>query len=160
MDVLTTEQRRLNMSHIRGKDTKPEMQLRRGLHAAGVRFRLHAPGLPGRPDIVLPRYRAVILINGCFWHGHRCMLFKMPATRREFWAKKISDNRARDRRCAKTLQMDGWRVLTVWECCFKGPARRPLAEVVDCCLAFIRGHALQASVAGSWRTHRRRVRSA
>jgi DNA mismatch endonuclease (patch repair protein) len=89
MDVLTTEQRRHNMSRIRGKDTKPELQLRRALHAAGMRFRLHAAGLPGRPDIVLPRHRAVLLIHGCFWHGHECPLFRIPATRREFWTNKI-----------------------------------------------------------------------
>jgi DNA mismatch endonuclease (patch repair protein) len=159
MDVLTAEQRRRNMSRIRGKDTKPEIQLRRGLHAAGIRFRIHAPGLPGKPDIVLPRYRAAILIHGCFWHGHDCALFKMPATRREFWARKISGNRMRDRRCTRALQMAGWRVLTVWECCLKGPARRPLAEVIDRCLAFIRGEERRASMAGR-RRRRRRARPA
>jgi len=148
MDVLTTAQRRLNMSRIRGKDTKPEMQLRRGLHAAGLRFRLHAPELPGRPDIVLPRYHAAILIHGCFWHGHDCRLFKMPATRREFWEKKISGNRARDERCAEALHRAGWRVMTVWECSVKGPARRPLDEVIGSCVAFIRGDAPIAQVAG------------
>ena len=136
------------MSRIRGKDTKPEMQLRRGLHAAGMRFRLHAPGLPGRPDIVLPRYRAAILIHGCFWHGHACPLFRMPATRREFWAKKISGNRDRDLRSAQALRLAGWRVLTVWECSLKGPARRPLAGVIDLCVAFIRGNAVEADVVG------------
>jgi DNA mismatch endonuclease, patch repair protein len=83
MDVLTPEQRRHNMSRIRGKDTRPELLLRRGLHAAGFRFRLHAPDLPGRPDIVFPRYRAAILVHGCFWHGHDCPLFRMPTTRQE-----------------------------------------------------------------------------
>ena len=82
MDVLTPEQRQLNMSRIRGRDTKPELLLRRGLHAAGLRFRLHAPGLPGRPDLVFPRHRAAILVHGCFWHGHDCPMFKLPATRR------------------------------------------------------------------------------
>ncbi|HEV2627679.1 MAG TPA: very short patch repair endonuclease [Pseudolabrys sp.] len=103
MDVLTSEQRRLNMSRIRGKDTKPEMLLRRGLHAAGLRFRLHGAKLPGKPDIVFPKYHAVILIHGCFWHGHDCPLFRMPATRPEFWAKKISGNRERDVRTAQAL---------------------------------------------------------
>ena len=93
MDVLTTEQRRHKMSRIRSKDTKPEMQLRRGLHAAGLRFRLHAAALPGKPDMVFPRHRSVILMHGCFWHGHDCPLFKVPATRPEFWRKKISGNR-------------------------------------------------------------------
>src|SRR6202158_3633588 len=130
MDVLTSEQRRLNMSRIRGKDTKPEMLLRRGLHAAGLRFRLHGAKLPGKPDMVFPKYRAVILIHGCFWHGHDCPLFKMPATRPEFWAKKISGNRERDLRTAKALQLAGWRLLTIWECSLKGPARRQVPEVM------------------------------
>ena len=98
VDVLTPEQRRLNMSRIRGKDTKPELMLRRGLHALGLRFRLHRKDLPGRPDMVFPRYRAAVLVHGCFWHGHDCPLFKWPVTRREFWAVKIEGNRARDMR--------------------------------------------------------------
>jgi DNA mismatch endonuclease, patch repair protein len=150
MDVLTNQQRRHNMSRIRGKDTMPEMQLRRGLHAAGLRFRLHAAGLPGRPDMVFPRHRAVILMHGCFWHGHDCSLFKQPATRPEFWAQKISGNRERDGRTVKALQAAGWRLLIVWECSLKGPARRPVAEVVDYCAAFIRGEEPQARLAGIW----------
>src|SRR5688500_15794308 len=97
-DVLTPEQRRLNMSRVRGKDTKPEMLLRRGLHACGLRYRLHPKDVPGRPDLVFPRHGAVILVHGCFWHGHDCPLFKWPATRAEFWRKKIEGNRARDAR--------------------------------------------------------------
>jgi DNA mismatch endonuclease (patch repair protein) len=150
MDVLTTEQRRFNMSRIRGKDTKSEMLLRRGLHAAGLRFRLHTPRLPGKPDLVFPKHRAVILIHGCFWHGHDCPLFKMPATRPEFWAKKISGNRERDIRSANALQLDGWRLLTIWECSLKGPARRPFDEVIDYCATFIRGDMLESSLAGRW----------
>jgi DNA mismatch endonuclease, patch repair protein len=149
MDVLTIEQRQLNMSRIRGKDTKPEMLLRRGLHGVGLRFRLHEAKLPGKPDMVFPKYHAVILIHGCFWHGHDCPLFKMPATRPAFWAKKISGNRERDLRTAKALQLAGWRLLTVWECSLKGPARRPLAEVVDSCAAFIKGEVQHAELAGT-----------
>jgi DNA mismatch endonuclease, patch repair protein len=128
-DVLTPEQRRLNMSRIRGKDTKPEMLLRRGLHARGLRYRLHRADLPGRPDIVFPRYRAVILVHGCFWHGHNCSLFKLPATRREFWQAKIEGNRVRDARDLRRLADAGWRVLVVWECALKGPFRLPEKEV-------------------------------
>jgi DNA mismatch endonuclease (patch repair protein) len=141
MDVLTPEQRHLNMSRIRGRDTKPEMLLRRGLHAAGFRYRLCVPELPGRPDLVFPRYRAVILVHGCFWHGHDCRLFKLPATRTEFWADKISSNRDRDIRTRVALAEAGWRVFTVWECCFKGPARRPLADIVTDCAEFLTGQA-------------------
>ena len=136
------------MNRIRGKDTKPEMQLRRGPHAAGLRYRLHASALPGKPDIVLRRYRAVLLIHGCFWHGHDCVLFKMPATRRKFWAKKIAGNRARDERSVAALKRAGWRVLTVWECSLKGPGRRPLAEVIDSCIAFVKGDSTNADLAG------------
>jgi DNA mismatch endonuclease (patch repair protein) len=124
-DVLTPEQRRLNMSRIRGKDTKPELVLRRGLHARGLRFRLHRKDLPGRPDMVFSRYRAAVLVHGCFWHGHDCPLFKWPATRREFWQAKIGGNRARDARDLAGLAAAGWRVLVVWECAIKGPARLP-----------------------------------
>lgn len=125
VDVLTPEQRRLNMSRIRGKDTKPELVLRHGLHAMGLRYRLHRKDLPGRPDLVFPRYRAAVLVHGCFWHGHDCPLFKWPATRREFWQAKIEGNRARDARDLAGLTAAGWRVLVVWECALKGPARHP-----------------------------------
>jgi len=119
-----------------------------GPHAAGLRYRLHVSGLPGRPDIVLPRYHAVLLIHGCFWHGHDCVLFKMPPTRREFWAKKIAGNRARDKRSAAALKRAGWRVLTVWECSLKGPGRRPLADIMNACVAFIKGNASEADISG------------
>ena len=154
MDVLTPEQRRHNMSRIRGRDTKPELLLRRGLHAAGFRFRLHAPDLPGRPDIVFPRYRAAILVHGCFWHGHDCPLFKMPATRQEFWASKIRGNRERDKRTAAALLAYGWRILTVWECSIKGPGRQPLPAIIDRCAAFIGGKKQRAALRGRTSRHR------
>lgn len=134
-DILTPEQRRLNMSRIRGKDTKPELALRHGLHARGLRYRLHRKDLPGRPDMVFPRYRAAVLVHGCFWHGHDCSLFKLPTTRREFWAAKIEGNRARDLRDLAALAAARWRVLVVWECALKGSARLPadavLAEITS-----------------------------
>ena len=148
MDVLTSEQRQRNMRRIRAKDTRPEMLLRRELHNAGLRFRLHAAALPGRPDLVFPRYHAVILVHGCFWHGHDCPLFRLPATRPEFWATKITGNRERDQRTARALHALGWRVLTVWECSLKGPARVPVSELIECCATFIRGEAQQASLVG------------
>jgi DNA mismatch endonuclease (patch repair protein) len=135
MDVLTPNQRRTNMRRIRGKDTAPELLLRRGLHAAGLRFRLHVRDLPGRPDMVFPRHRAAVFVHGCFWHGHNCPLF----TRRDFWSAKIAGNRARDSRNRDSLVEEGWRVLTVWECSLKGSARRPLSEVFTACARFIHG---------------------
>ncbi len=99
VDVLTSEQRSFNMSRIRGRDTKPELTLRRGLHSLGLRFRLHRRDLPGRPDLVFASRRAVVFVHGCFWHGHDCPMCRLPATRPDFWATKIAGNRARDRRC-------------------------------------------------------------
>ena len=111
------------MAGIKGKDTKPELLVRRGLHARGFRFRLHDKRLPARPDLVLPRYRAAILVHGCFWHGHDCPLFKLPQSRQDFWREKIGRNRERDAEAEARLDAAGWRVLTVWECSFKGPGR-------------------------------------
>jgi len=137
-DVLTAEQRRLNMSRIRGRDTKPEMVLRRGLHALGLRFRLYRKDLPGRPDLVFPGPQAVIFVHGCFWHGHRCPMFKWPVTRRDFWRRKICANRNRDRTAIDALQSAGWRVLVVWECALRGPNRRPVEEVLQECKRFVK----------------------
>lgn len=139
VDVLTPEQRRLNMSRIRGKDTRPELVLRHGLHAMGLRYRLHRKDLPGRPDMVFPRYRAAVLVHGCFWHGHDCPLFKWPATRREFWQAKIEGNRARDARDLAGLAAAGWRVLVVWECALKGPARLPADAVAAGVVSWLKG---------------------
>lgn len=137
VDVLTPEQRRLNMSRIRGKDTKPELMLRRGLHAQGFRFRLHRKDLPGRPDLVFPGRRAVIFVHGCFWHGHDCPMCKMPATRPEFWCVKIGKNRERDQQVVSTLAAAGWRVMTVWECALRGPARLRRGIVINRCAEFL-----------------------
>lgn len=150
MDVLTPQQRKRNMSLIRGRDTKPEMLLRRHIHATGLRFRLHASDLPGRPDLVFPRHRAVILVHGCFWHGHDCPFFKLPSTRPDFWSAKISGNRIRDRRTTAALHASGWRVMTVWECSLKGPARMPLTEVINLCSTFVRGEVPHAELKGFW----------
>jgi DNA mismatch endonuclease, patch repair protein len=130
-DVLTPQQRHLNMSRIRGKDTAPEMLLRRGLHARGLRFRLHRRDLPGCPDLVFPLYRAVIFINGCFWHGHNCSMFKLPATRSEFWAAKIAGTQMRDALALKSLSKEGWRSLVIWECLLRGPRRLTVEDVVS-----------------------------
>jgi DNA mismatch endonuclease (patch repair protein) len=130
-DVLTPEQRRLNMSRIRGRDTKPELLLRRGLHARGLRFRLHRNDLPGCPDLVFPRFRVAVFVHGCFWHGHKCPIFKWPGTRTAFWRRKIEGNTERDRRVQAALVENEWRVLVIWECALRGPQRRPVADVLD-----------------------------
>ena len=122
-DIVDAATRSLMMSGIRAKDTKPELVIRRGLHALGFRYKLHDRQLPGRPDVVLPRWHAVIQVHGCFWHGHDCPLFRWPQTRQEFWRAKIGRNVERDREVDVALDRAGWRVLTVWECALKGPGR-------------------------------------
>lgn len=130
-DVVSRARRSEMMSGIRGKNTKPELMIRSALHRAGYRFRLHTKDLPGKPDLVLPKYRAVIFVNGCFWHGHDCHLFKWPGTRKDFWRAKITRNRTIDSRAIETLQQQEWRVLTVWECTLKGKERLDIERIVD-----------------------------
>lgn len=118
------------MAGIRGANTKPEMLVRRGLHALGYRYRLHGKGMPGRPDLVLRKYKAVIFVHGCFWHGHECGIFKWPKTRLEFWQQKISGNRSRDQLVDNRLGEKGWRVLHVWECALRGPGKLGADDVI------------------------------
>lgn len=109
------------MSGIRGKNTKPELVVRQFLHRSGFRYRLHVKKLAGSPDIVLPRWGAVVLVHGCFWHAHQdCRYFRIPATRSAFWEVKLLGNRARDRRDVAALEEGGWRVAIVWECAVRG----------------------------------------
>jgi DNA mismatch endonuclease (patch repair protein) len=151
VDVLTPEQRRYNMSRIRARDTRPEMIVRRGLHRLGFRFQLHRNDLPGKPDLVLPGARAVVLVHGCFWHGHSCPMCVHPATRPDFWTAKIESNRDRDRRSIEKLRAAGWRVLTVWECALRGTARLPLDEVLARCAVFMAaGDDFEGEIAGVW----------
>jgi DNA mismatch endonuclease, patch repair protein len=127
------------MARIGGKDTAPELVVRRGLHAAGFRFRLHMRNLPGRPDLVLPKYRAVIFVNGCFWHGHDCDAFRWPATRQDFWTAKISGNRSRD--AANTLKLTelDWRVGIVWECALRRKATSEQTKTLTALKDWLRG---------------------
>lgn len=118
------------MSGIRGKDTKPELLIRSALHKRGFRFRLHYGDLPGKPDLVFPKYHALVLINGCFWHGHDCHLFKWPSTREDFWRTKITSNQVRDARNAAEYTAQGWRMMVIWECALKGRTRRDCFEIV------------------------------
>ena len=122
-DHFTREQRRYCMSRIRGKDTKPEILVRKGLHARGFRFRLQDRKLPGRPDIVLPKWGVAIMVNGCFWHGHKgCRYATRPKENTEFWEAKITRNRHRDEVTSAHLEALGWTVITIWECELKGKA--------------------------------------
>jgi len=134
------------MAGIGPANTKPEMMIRRGLHALGWRYRLHVKQLPGKPDLVFPRRRAVIFVHGCFWHGHDCALFRWPSTREEFWRTKISGNVARDQRVRQQLLDARWRVLDVWECTLRGRGRMTAQEVLARCVAFLEGEAPYASV--------------
>lgn len=129
-DVHDRAIRSRNMAAIKGKDTKPELIIRKGLHARGFRYRLHDRKLPGRPDLVLPKYHAVIFINGCFWHGHDCAFFKWPGTRQEFWKEKIGANVSRDQRNYAAIDDAGWRRAVIWECALKGPGRLAPDEVL------------------------------
>src|ERR1017187_10624975 len=116
-DVLTAAQRSYNMSRIRGAHTAPEMRVRRLLHGMGLRYRLHAKGLPGKPDLVFPGPRAVLFVHGCFWHMHRCKYGKpVPATNATFWAEKRRSNVEHDKLTRAALKADGWRVFEIWEC--------------------------------------------
>lgn len=131
VDVVTPETRSRMMSGIRGKNTKPELLIRKLLHSKGFRYRLHDSKLPGKPDIVLPRYRAVILIHGCFWHGHDCHLFKWPSSNEFFWKEKLTKNKSVDERSYQQLQVAGWRILTIWECALKGKQKRSVEQIAD-----------------------------
>jgi DNA mismatch endonuclease, patch repair protein len=105
------------MAAVRSKDTAPELRVRKALHALGYRFRIHRSDLPGKPDVVLPKYRIILFVHGCFWHGHSCSRGKRkPATRADYWEAKVRRNQERDDRNAKELERQGWRVITLWEC--------------------------------------------
>ena len=136
------------MSGIRGKNTKPELLIRKALHARGFRYRLHCD-LPGKPDICLPKHRAVIFVHGCFWHGHGCHLFKWPSTRPEFWKAKIERNVEVDASAMAKLSAEGWRTGVVWECALKGRERLGLAEVVDNLSAWLESRSPQLSIRGA-----------
>ncbi len=119
-DVHSKEIRSRNMAAIKGKNTKPEMLVRRFLHANGYRYKLHDKNLPGKPDIVLPKYKTVIFVHGCFWHGHKgCKYYVVPKTRTEWWLNKINANIANDVKASKALKKEGWKIINLWECVLK-----------------------------------------
>jgi len=133
-DVFSKEKRSEIMSRIKSKDTKPELILRSSLHRLGLRFRLHSADLPGKPDLTFKKYRVVVFVNGCFWHGHgRCRKSALPESNRKFWKTKIEKNKTRDQKVYRKLKRMGWRVILVWECQLMknvDKAARKLAEKI------------------------------
>ena len=146
-DVVDKARRSRMMSAIRGKNTKPELIIRKGLFAKGFRYRLHAKGLPGKPDLALRRYNAAIFVNGCFWHGHRCRLFKWPETRAKFWRDKIQRNEANDARNVHLLRAEGWRVLVVWECALKGKPPTTIDRLINRVARWLRSDSTYLEIA-------------
>ena len=138
-DVVDEATRSRMMSGIRGKDTKPEMIIRRGLHCRNYRYRLHDRRLPGNPDLVFRSRRAVIFVHGCFWHGHDCPLFRWPSTRADWWRDKIGANRMRDQKVRQELIAAGWRQARIWECALKGRGRQEPGRVIDRLAAWLDG---------------------
>ena len=130
-DRITPEQRSDLMSRIRGTNTKPELQIRHALFRRGYRYRLHRRDLPGNPDLVFPKFQAVIFVHGCFWHKHNCKLFRMPKTRTDYWSAKFEQNQLRDRRSSSALREQGWRCLTIWECALRGTNALGVDRICD-----------------------------
>lgn len=146
MDTVNPETRSRMMSGIRGKDTMPEIKIRRQLHRLGFRYRLHDRRLPGKPDLILKKYHAVIFIHGCFWHRHNCHLFKWPKTHSEFWKGKIDRNHENDLKALQNLQSSGWRVCIVWECSIKG-AGKDIKAVTGIIARWLKGNKSMLEIA-------------
>jgi DNA mismatch endonuclease, patch repair protein len=146
-DVVSPDVRSRMMSRIRSKDTQPELSVRRALHALGYRYRLHDRKLPGKPDIVLSRYRAAVFVHGCFWHGHQCRLFKVPATRTDFWVPKIERNRFNDSKNEQELVAMGWRIAVIWECSLRG-SKANIEDVVGRLAQWLQGSSTMIEIKG------------
>lgn len=136
------------MAAVRGENTKPEVLLRKGLHARGYRYRLHAKKLPGKPDMVFPMYSAVIFINGCFWHGHDCHIFRMPKSNVGYWQDKISKNKERDVVVIEKLISMGWRVGIVWECALRGKTRMNFDDLLSLTEKWLHSSESQLTIQG------------
>ena len=147
-DVVDAATRSRMMAGIRGRNTKPEMVFRRGLHRLGFRYRLQSDRLPGKPDLILPRFNAVVFVHGCFWHGHDCPLFRWPKTRRKFWTAKIRRNRERDIEVRRATLESGWRHLTVWECAFRGGGPEAADRTTKRAALWIRSHSKTGEIRG------------
>jgi DNA mismatch endonuclease (patch repair protein) len=130
-DIVSQEKRSQMMAGIKGKNTRPELLIRKALHKQGFRYRLHGKKLAGKPDLVFPKYKAVLFIHGCFWHGHDCHLFKWPSTRVNFWKEKITRNHQVDENAQDKLFSEGWRVGVIWECSLRGRTKRSFDYIVN-----------------------------
>lgn len=149
VDVHTPAQRSRNMAAIKGKNTKPELAIRKELHRLGYRFRVHNISLPGSPDIVLPKYKAAIQVHGCFWHGHDCHLFNWPSTREEFWRQKITSNQVRDAKSSAECKKRGWKSMVIWECALKGQTRLDPDKVVAIVANWLKSGSGDAEISGT-----------
>lgn len=145
VDIVSKEQRSQMMSGIRAKNTKPELVIRKNLFAEGFRYKLHDQKLPGKPDLVFPKFKTVIFINGCFWHGHDCDLFRMPSTNRDFWEIKINANKSNDLKNYDLLLASGWRIVTIWECAIKGRRKLDFKSLIGLVSEFLRNDSGAAS---------------
>ncbi|MGE6697130.1 very short patch repair endonuclease [Hyphomonas sp. NPDC076900] len=145
-DNVSPEVRSQMMSGIRNRNTQPELLLRTALHRRGYRYRLNVQGLPGKPDMVLPKWRAIIFANGCFWHRHDCHLFRWPGTRQAFWEEKLNANASRDAHNLEQLTKAGWRVGIVWECALRGKHSRKLEDIIDQCADWIESNRMGLEV--------------
>jgi DNA mismatch endonuclease, patch repair protein len=146
MAGIDQEKRSRLMSRIGSKDTGIEFLVRKALFARGFRYRLHGKAMPGRPDLVFRKYRAVVFVNGCFWHGHDCSLFRLPKTRTEFWRSKIGATRARDARNRRILIGNDWRVLTIWECALRGRTAEEIRESIEEISTWLKSHRPVATI--------------
>ena len=149
VDIVTPAVRSRMMSAVKGRNTKPELVVRKRLFARGLRYSLHSKSLPGKPDLVFRRYRAVVFIHGCFWHGHDCHLFKWPQSNSAFWRKKINRNRTVDARTVEELRAAGWRTMIVWECAVRGVSEKQLDRVADRVKRWIQGRRTSGEISSS-----------
>lgn len=148
-DIVPHQKRSEMMSGIKSKNTIPEYFIRKALHSRGYRYRIHVANLPGKPDLVFPKYRAVLFVHGCFWHGHDCHLFKWPKSRVEFWKTKIIRNKKNDEKNTMALQNDDWRVLTIWECAIKGKTKKTADEIIRSIETWLSGNIHSSEIHGN-----------
>ncbi|MDE2688507.1 MAG: very short patch repair endonuclease [Chloroflexota bacterium] len=154
MDNVDTQTRSRMMSRVGQRNTRPEMLLRSALHRAGQRYRVHVNGLPGTPDLVFPRFGAVVFVHGCYWHSHGCYKSSVPKTNRDFWEEKFRTNRTRDERKCVDLRRRGWRVLVIWECALLGKNALELDDVVTQVKSWLRGAVDEREISGCPRGER------